>query len=224
MAADNRVAVIGIGVRFPGAPSRTALIDLLGGTAHAVKAIPPDRFDVDAFYDPKPGAAGKMYVRAAGLLDNVTDFDFGFFGISRAEAATMDPQQRLLLEVTWAALEDASLPPEALRARTVGSWVGISNGDYARIAPTPFHKIDQQWGTGLAYSIAANRLAYFFEWHGPSEAIDTACSSSLVAIHRACQSLHTEECDVAIAADSFGSVWIVYGDSNATWLERRVCR
>ena len=29
--------------------------------------------------------------------------------------------------------------------------------------------------------------------------------------------------DIAIAADSFGSVWILYGDSNATWLERRVC-
>ena len=29
--------------------------------------------------------------------------------------------------------------------------------------------------------------------------------------------------DVAITVDSFGSVWILYGDSNATWLERRVC-
>ena len=29
--------------------------------------------------------------------------------------------------------------------------------------------------------------------------------------------------DLAIAADSFGSVWILYGDPSATWLERRVC-
>ena len=29
--------------------------------------------------------------------------------------------------------------------------------------------------------------------------------------------------DVAITADAHGSVWILYGDSNATWLERRVC-
>ncbi len=29
--------------------------------------------------------------------------------------------------------------------------------------------------------------------------------------------------EVAIAADSFGAVWILYGDANATWLERRVC-
>ncbi len=29
--------------------------------------------------------------------------------------------------------------------------------------------------------------------------------------------------DVAISADSFGSVWVLYGDGSATWLERRVC-
>jgi hypothetical protein len=29
--------------------------------------------------------------------------------------------------------------------------------------------------------------------------------------------------DIAIATDSFGAVWILYGDTNATWLERRVC-
>ena len=29
--------------------------------------------------------------------------------------------------------------------------------------------------------------------------------------------------DVAIARDGFGAVWIVYGDSKATWLERRIC-
>lgn len=29
--------------------------------------------------------------------------------------------------------------------------------------------------------------------------------------------------DIAIAADSYGSVWVLYGDANATWLERRVC-
>jgi hypothetical protein len=29
--------------------------------------------------------------------------------------------------------------------------------------------------------------------------------------------------DIAIASDSYGSLWIVYGDASATWLERRVC-
>jgi len=29
--------------------------------------------------------------------------------------------------------------------------------------------------------------------------------------------------DVSMARDSFGSVWVLYGDATATWLERRVC-
>lgn len=29
--------------------------------------------------------------------------------------------------------------------------------------------------------------------------------------------------DIAMVADAYGSVWILYGDTNATWLERRVC-
>lgn len=29
--------------------------------------------------------------------------------------------------------------------------------------------------------------------------------------------------DMAIATDAHGSVWVLYGDSNATWLERRLC-
>lgn len=29
--------------------------------------------------------------------------------------------------------------------------------------------------------------------------------------------------DVAVVADAYGSVWVLYGDSSTTWLERRVC-
>jgi hypothetical protein len=30
--------------------------------------------------------------------------------------------------------------------------------------------------------------------------------------------------DLAITTDVHGTVWLLYGDANATWLERRVCR
>jgi acetyl-CoA acetyltransferase len=64
------------------------------------------------------------------------------------------------------------------------------------------HKIPF-WNTahsGFASSIAANRLSYVFDLHGPSMTIDTACSSSLVAFHQACQSIRTRETDVALVA------------------------
>ena len=44
----------------------------------------------------------------------------------------------------------------------------------------------------------ANRVSYFFDLRGPSEAIDTACSSSLVAIHRAIESIASGSSEMAI--------------------------
>src|SRR6266511_3416460 len=54
-------------------------------------------------------------------------------------------------------------------------------------------------GTGNAFSIAANRLSYFYDFHGPSIAIDAACSSSLTATHLALQSLRSGESDLSLA-------------------------
>ena len=65
--------------------------------------------------------------------------------------------------------------------------------------PATSELVDAYTGTGNALSIAANRLSYFYDFHGPSMAIDTACSSSLVAVHLACRSLRDGECTVALA-------------------------
>ena len=53
--------------------------------------------------------------------------------------------------------------------------------------------------TGGALSIAANRLSYFYDFHGPSFAVDTACSSSLVAVHEACHSLWSGASNLALS-------------------------
>lgn len=52
--------------------------------------------------------------------------------------------------------------------------------------------------SGSSASIA-NRVSYYFNFHGPSMAVDTMCSSSLTSIHLACQSLQQDECEAAIA-------------------------
>ena len=111
----------------------------------------------------------------------------------------MDPQQRLLLEVAWEALECAGIPPDSLAGSETGVFVGISTSDYERLQEGDESALDPYSGTGNAFSIAANRLSYFLDLHGPSWAVDTACSSSLVAVHQACNSLRDEECDLALA-------------------------
>ncbi len=198
-AADEPIAIIGIGCRFPGADGPAAFWRLLSDGVDAISEIPPDRWDADAFYDPDPSVPGTAVTRRAGFVPGVDQFDFQFFGISPRESAQMDPQQRLILEVAWEALEDAGQVPERLAGSDTGVFVGISTSDYANLHAGQLQLVDAYTGTGNALSIAANRLSYFYDFHGPSMAIDTACSSSLVAVHLACRSLRDGECALAVA-------------------------
>ncbi len=189
------IALIGMGCRFPGAPSISAFWQLLHDGQDAITEVPLSRWDVEQVDTDFPA---QKIAKFGGFLKKIDHFDAKFFGISPREAAHMDPQQRLLLEVCWETLENAGLSADELAGSQSGIFLGISNGDYSRVQGTQINT-DVYYGTGNAFSITANRLSYLFDWHGPSFAIDTACSSSLVAVHQACQSLRTGECDLALA-------------------------
>ncbi|MDB4896587.1 MAG: eryA, partial [Firmicutes bacterium] len=193
------IAIIGLGCRFPGARNPEAFWQLLRQGRDAIREVPPDRWSVDAFYDADPSSPGKMNTRWGGFIEQVDQFDAGFFGIAPREATKMDPQQRLLLEVTWEALEDSGLVPDQLMGAPVGVFMGISHSDYAHLQMNDPARWDAYMGTGSALSIAANRISYTFGFQGPSLAIDTACSSSLVSVYYACQSIWNAEASVAVA-------------------------
>ncbi len=201
-AADEPIAIIGLGCRFPGGVDDAASFwQLLQEGREGVSEVPPERWNIDEYYDPNPEAPGKMYVRKGGFLREVDKFDARFFSITPREAVSMDPQQRLLLEVTWEALEHAGLVPETLMGSLTGVFVGISGTDYSQLLLKRLDaaSIDAYAGTGNAFSVASGRLSYTFGLQGPSLAVDTACSSSLVSVHLACNSLRRGECDLALA-------------------------
>jgi len=197
--ADEAIAIIGIGCRFPGASNPQSFWDLLRNGTDAIREVPADRFSLPDFYDSDPAAPGKMITRWGGFIEQVDQFDAHFFGISPREAVRMDPQQRLLLEVAWEALEDAGQVRERLAGTPTGVFIGISNNDYGRSQFNDPDRIDAYAGTGNALSIAANRISYIFDFRGPSIAVDSACSSSLVAVHQACSSLRSGESTLALA-------------------------
>src|SRR5439155_6169209 len=172
---------------------------LLATGMEAIAEVPGDRFDIDAYYDPDPEAAGKMSTRYGGFLAQVDHFDAAFFRIAPREAVAMDPQQRLLLEVSWEALEHAGLAPGALGNSKTGVFVGISEIDYAQQACGDFDQLDVYAGTGNGQAFAAGRVSYTLGLQGPNQTVDTGCSSSLVALHQACQALRHGECDLALA-------------------------
>jgi acyl transferase domain-containing protein/acyl carrier protein len=200
-AAAEPLAVIGLGCRFPGGADNPALYwNLLADGREGICEVPPDRWDIDAYFDPDPDLPGKMNTRMGGFLRNIDEFDADFFGISPREAVSMDPQQRLLLEVSWETLENANVNPRILNGSATGVFVGICNSDYHHLLMQGGEsEIDAYLATGSAHSIAAGRISYCLGLQGPSISTDTACSSSLVAVHLACQSLRAGECRLALA-------------------------
>jgi acyl transferase domain-containing protein/acyl carrier protein len=199
---NEPIAIVGLACRFPGeANSPERFWQLLHNGLDAMREIPAQRWDVDAFYDPQPGQPGKIYAREGGFLTDIDRFDPDFFNISPREAATLDPQQRLLLEVTWESLEQAAIPPAQLRNSQTGVFLGMMPAEYTLLTHHT-ETIDTYTGTGTDISMAAGRIAYILGLHGPVLTLDTACSSALVAIHLACQSLRSGECELALAGGS----------------------
>src|SRR5215813_5000840 len=157
------LAIVGIGCRFPGGVNNVDTFwKLLQDGVDAITEVPPDRWDIDAYYDPDPDAPGKMSTRYGGFLGPVDTFDAQFFGISPREAVSLDPQQRLLLEVSWEALEHANQAPERLFKSSTGVFFGISFSDYSRVVlqSGDLSRVDAYFGSGNTLSAAAGRLSY----------------------------------------------------------------
>jgi acyl transferase domain-containing protein/acyl carrier protein len=194
-------AIVGYAARFPGAADADEFWDVLRQGRDAISEVPQDRWDVDAFFDPEPGAPGKVVTRRAGFVDDVSGFDAPFFGMSTREVRLMDPQHRILLETAWRAVEHSGTAPTALANTNTGVFVGLATHDYLGMASDEltYPEIEAYMAIGTSNAAAAGRISYRLGLQGPSVAVDTACSSSLVAIHQACQALRLGECDLALA-------------------------
>jgi acyl transferase domain-containing protein/pimeloyl-ACP methyl ester carboxylesterase/acyl carrier protein len=202
-AGSEPLAIIGVACRFPGgATTPDAYWQLLRSGTDAISEVPADRWDINSLYDADPEAPGKMTTRWGGFLPQVDQFDPQFFGISPREAESMDPQQRLVLEVSWEAIERAGIAADKLAGSQSGVFLGAGNCDYSLLAAKsadPLRNAGLHRVTGSATNIIAGRVSYTLGLRGPSMVVDTACSSALVAVHLAAQSLHSGECDLALA-------------------------
>ena len=196
------IAIIGMACRFPGRVNNVAEFwDFLREGRDAVVEIPPDRWNIERFYDAQPGLPGKSMAKRGGFIEGIDQFDPQFFGISPREAPYIDPQQRLLLETAWEAIEDAGVVLNPGGGTDIGVFTGISHTDYQQIqgGAADRSRITQHSPTGHAHSIAANRISYCLNLTGPSIAMDTACSSALTAVHVAVDHLRSGRCALALA-------------------------
>lgn len=212
--APEPIAVIGMSCRFPGgADSPAAFWKLLSEKRDMISEMSKARWRFSLLDKEQLSAEDNKLLRWGGFIDDIDKFDPTFFDISPREAATMDPQQRLAMEVAWEALESAGQTLQSLNGMDAGIFLGLhsESSDYYWMQLAAPGELDIHAATGGAHSIAANRLSYFLDLKGPSMAVDTACSSSLVAVHLACQSLRSQECEMALA----GGVNLILSPENS---------
>ena len=199
VGTHDPIAIVGMSCNLPG-DNRTpeAFFDFLLKKKCGIVEIPPDRWGVEAFYDPDPAAIAKSVSKWAGFIKDIRGFDAKFFGISPREADGMDPQQRLVLQGAVEAMMDAQIPLEDFSRRSTGVFIGISQSDFRAVQEMRITSAESYAGTGYALCISANRISHRLNLTGPSYAVDTACSSSLTALDQAVQNLRNGTCEMAL--------------------------
>lgn len=122
------IAVVGIGLRFPGSSSPGEFWDQVLTGRSGICSVPEDRWGkVDYYYDPDPKAADKSYTKIGGFI---TDFHFDplKYRIPPAVVEKMDRTQQLAVVCAGDALADAGLTPKKLQGLRVGVMIGNSMG------------------------------------------------------------------------------------------------
>lgn len=211
----EKVAVVGMSCRYPGANNSTEFWDLLSSGRCSVTEIPNDRWNTDS---------NENAMRWCGCINDVSGFDNDFFRISPREARNMDPQQRILLEETWHCIEDAGVSLSELRKRRTAVYVGVMAVDY-RQESLKQSDVDGFACQGSYENMLANRVSYVFDLSGKSVSINAACASSLIALSDAQHAIESGECDYAIVAGVNLNLhpWKFSSFSKAHMLSERGC-
>lgn len=203
MTSQEPIAIIGIGCRFPGkATNPSALWDVLREAPDLLTTVPSDRFNLEGYYHENGQFRGHTNVRSSYFIEGKNvhrKFDAPFFGISPAEAHAMDPQVRILLETVYEAVEDSGHTLDQIQGSDTAVYSGVLMHDYEHIMSRDPQFMNRYHATGVTQSLIANRISYFFDWHGPSMILDTACSASLYAVHLAMQQLRSGGSSLAVA-------------------------
>ena len=195
-----KIAVVGMSGRFPNADNLESLWSLLEQGLDVHRRVPPDRFDIDAHYDPTGKRKNTSYTPYGCFIEEPGLFEPQFFNMSPREAYQTDPMGRLALVTAYEALEMSGFMPNRTPSSMldrVGTFYGQTSDDWRQVNAA--QNIDTYYIPGTIRAFASGRINYIFKFRGPSYNVDTACSSSFAAIQLACTSLQAKECDTAVA-------------------------
>lgn len=201
---DEAIAIVAMDCRLPGAQG----IEEFWRRLNSGECVITDVTDaeISAAGVPHTESARPDYVKRAGILAGIDEFDASYFGYSSREADSLDVQQRLTLQMAVSVLEQANIDP--LRTdRRIGVFAGSALSSYL-FGVLRRKDIVESLGEmavrhGNDKDFLATRISYKLNLRGPSVAVQTACSTGVVAVHSAVQSLILHECDAALAGATY---------------------
>jgi acyl transferase domain-containing protein len=161
------IAICGMGMRLPGGiRDSEALYNFLLNKRDARGPVPPNRFNIDGFYNPevKPG---KLASKQGYWLDDVdlAHFDSSMFSMSRTEIENLDPQQRLLLEVVRETFENAA--ETDWRGKNIGCYAASFGEEWSNLHAKDAQNRGFNVITGYMDLMQANRISYEYDLKGP---------------------------------------------------------
>jgi len=140
MADTPGVAIVGMGVVFPGAPDVATYWRNLSDGVDAITDVPPSRWEQDLYFDPaaagRPPVSDRFYCRRGGFVDSLADFDPAAFGVMPNTVDGTEPDQLLALRTAAEAIADAGgmdRMPDPTRVGVIIGRGGYITAAHARL-------------------------------------------------------------------------------------------
>ncbi len=211
------VAIVGIALALPGAPSTEAFWNFLQRKTAAISEIPARRWDWRPYFDAEGKARDGMISRWGGFIAPLR-FDPMAFGIPPNSLPHISVAQPIALELTRRAIADAGYEPADLDCENTAVIFGAADAEgmsgklltFRAMAPAllgglPDHLAGElvDWSedslAGHITNVIAGRVANRFDFGGVNLTVDAACASSLAAIDAACRQLADGQANMVIS-------------------------
>ncbi|WP_447007453.1 SDR family NAD(P)-dependent oxidoreductase [Saccharothrix isguenensis] len=131
--SSERIAIVGIGLRYPDAGSTGELWENVLAGRRAFRRLPDERMNQADYYSPDPETPDRFYSTKAAVLRDF-EFDRVRYRVAGSTFRSTDLTHWLALDVAARALADAGFPDgEGLPRRTTGVVLGNSlTGEFSR--------------------------------------------------------------------------------------------
>ena len=193
---SNKIAIVGMAVKLPGANNLEEYWDLLKFGREGVSKLSKQQLRQSGIAEELINS--ESYKPYRGILDNLENYsEAPFEGSKNFELVGI--QGKVMSHLTFQAL--SSMTSEYHHIKNTAVYMGAYNQPPAKFLGEAYYQaVNTQKAIERYYTkVIAPYLSYQVGCQGSSIDLYTACSSSLTAIIQGCRELQNHDCDMAIA-------------------------